>query len=281
MIRRTLHRVVIMFTKSLVLALVICCTLCDAGRSAETIKIDFNRDIQPILANHCFACHGPDTSGREVGLRLDLREAALGHDQAGVRAIVPGKPDESELIRRIESSDPFEVMPQDPEKRLSREQIALLREWVRQGAEFRDHWAFERPIKADLPSVQNADWHRNEIDYFVLAGLEEKGIKPNPVADRTALIRRVTLDLTGMLPTIEEVDEFLADRSDDAYEKVVDRLLKSSRYGEHRARYWMDYARYGDTQGLHVDAYQSRWPYRDYVIRAFNSDMPYDQFTRE
>lgn len=281
MIRQTLHRVTIMFTKSLVLVLAICCTLCDAGRSDETIKIDFNRDIQPILANHCFACHGPDTSGREAGLRLDLREAALGHHQDGVRAIVPGKPDESELIRRIESSDPFEVMPQDPEKRLSREQIALLREWVRQGAEFRDHWAFERPIKADLPSVQNADWHRNEIDYFVLADLEEKGIQPNPVADRTALIRRVTLDLTGMLPTIEEVDAFLADRSDNAYEKVVDRLLKSSRYGEHRARYWMDYARYGDTQGLHVDAYQSRWPYRDYVIRAFNCDMPYDQFTRE
>jgi hypothetical protein len=198
-----------------------------------------------------------------------------------VRVIVPGDPDASALVRRIESHDPDEIMPQDPDKKLSAEQIAMLREWVRQGAEFRDHWAFEKPLKPAPPQVDDAGWCRNEIDHFVLARMQKAGLRPSPNAGRRQLIRRATLDLTGLLPTTQEVDDFVADSAADAYERLIDRLLNASRYGEHRARYWMDYARYGDTQGLHTDAYQSRWPYRDYVIKAFNADMPYDQFTRE
>lgn len=245
-------------------------------------KVDYAHDIQPILSNYCYACHGPDTASRKAKLRLDLRDAALTHKgDDGNMVIVPGDPDGSDLVRRIESHDPDELMPQDADKRLSKQQITLLREWVRQGAEFRDHWAFEKPVRHELPAVKDAAWPQNDIDHFVLARLESEGLKPNAAATRRQLIRRVSLDLTGLLPTIAEVDAFVADSADDAYEKVVDRLLASPRYGEHRARFWMDYARYGDTQGLHVDNYQSRWPYRDYVIKAFNADMPYDQFTRE
>ncbi|MBI1370054.1 MAG: DUF1553 domain-containing protein [Planctomycetes bacterium] len=242
-------------------------------------KIDYANDVQPILSNYCYACHGPDTAHRKAHLRLDLREAALSHEHNGVKVILSGDPDHSELVRRVESHDPDELMPQDPDKRLSPRQIATLRAWVAQGAEFRDHWAFEKPVKAALPAVHDEAWGRNPIDRFVLAKLEAEGLKPAAEADRRDLIRRVTLDLTGLLPTPDEVDAFVVDPSPNAYEKVVDRLLDSPRYGEHRARYWMDYARFGDTQGLHVDAYQSRWPYRDWVIRAFNDDMPYDQFT--
>lgn len=252
-----------------------------AAADVSDDKIDYVQDIQPILSNYCYACHGPDTAGRKGGFRLDLREAALGHENEGIRAIIPGDPDHSEMIRLIESQDPKVRMPQDPNKQLDEKQIALLREWIRQGAEFRDHWAFEAPVKAAMPQVDDEAWCRNEIDRFVLAKLESEGLRPNAEADRAALIRRVSLDLTGLLPTPQEVDDFIADASADAYEKVVDRLLDSPRYGEHRARYWMDYARFSDTSGLHMDAIQSRWPYRDYVIKAFNADMPFDQFTRE
>ena len=248
------------------------------GGEATTQPVDFGRDIQPILSNHCYACHGPDAQSREADLRLDKPDF-ITDDEAEI--IVPGDPKASELVRRIESDDPDEVMPQDPDKRLSAEQIALLRAWVGQGAKFRDHWAYEKPIKAALPEIRITKWPRNEIDRFVLARLEAMGLKPSPEADRAALIRRVTLDLTGLLPTPKEVEAFVGDMSVGAYEKVVDRLLKSKRYGEHRARYWMDYARFGDTTGLHRDAYQSRWPYRDWVIKAFNGDMPYDRFTIE
>ena len=245
-------------------------------------KLDYNRDVQPILSNACYECHGPDTSGRKAGLRLDLKDAALAFvDKAGVKAIVPGDPDHSELVLRIESHDPDERMPKNSDKRLTPDQIKLLREWIRQGAEFRDHWAFERPVKAELPDVKDKAWGKNAIDAFVLAKLEAENLHPNAEADRRTLIRRVTLDLTGLLPTPEEADAFVADGDPDAYEKVVDRLLASPRYGEHRARYWMDYSRFGDTCGLHVDNYNSRWPYRDYVIHAFNANKHFDDFTRE
>jgi hypothetical protein len=247
-----------------------------------TAKIDYATDVQPILSNYCYACHGPDTAGRKAKLRLDLRDAALNHTgDDGAKVIVPGDPDGSDLVRRIESLNPDAVMPQDPDKQLSKAQIAILREWVREGAEFRDHWAFEPPKKAPLPTVADTDWCETEIDRFVLARIEAAGRKPSPEASRRELIRRATLDLTGLWPTPSDVDAFLQDPAPDAYEKVLDRLLASPRYGEHRARYWMDYARYGDTQGLHADAHQSRWPYRDYVIRAFDDDIPYDQFTIE
>ena len=193
----------------------------------------------------------------------------------------PADPKASELVRRIESDDPDEVMPQDPDKRLSAEQIALLRAWVGQGANFRDHWAYEKPIKAALPEVRSTKWPQGEIDRFVLARLEAKGLKPSPrrTGQRSSAARLWTLQVFCLHR--KEVEAFVGDMSVGAYEKVVDRLLKSKRYGEHRARYWMDYARFGDTSGLHRDSYQSRWPYRDWVIKAFNGDMPYDRFTIE
>lgn len=248
------------------------------GADAE---ISFNRDIRPILSANCYHCHGPDSSHREAELRLDTYAGATAFhgDEA---AVVPGRVSESLLIGRIESADKDERMPPiDSGLKLSTEQIKLLTRWIANGAKWDEHWAFVRPQRAAQPTVGDSSWCRNPLDYFVLARLEKANLKPNREADRRALIRRVTLDLTGVLPTLEEVDTFVEDASGNAYEKVVNRLLTSPRYGEHRARYWMDYVRYGDTTGIHADAYQSRWPYRDYVISAFNNDKPYDQFTRE
>jgi hypothetical protein len=250
-------------------------------------KIDYRRDIQPILSNYCYHCHGPDTATREpkaMPLRLDIRDKALAYvNDDGVKTIVPGNPDKSELVRRVESHDPEEMMPQDKEKLLSPDQIKLLREWIKQGAEFRDHWAFEKPVKSPLPAVSDEKWSKNEVDRFILAKLDAEGIKPNPEADRRALIRRVTLDLIGLLPTPEETAAFVNDPAptDAAYEKVVDRLLASSKYGEQRGRYWLDYARYSDTHGIHVDPYRSIWPYRDYVIKSLNDNKPFDRFITE
>ncbi len=245
-------------------------------------KLDYNRDIQPILSNYCYSCHGPDTASRKAGLRLDLREKALAFkNKDGKRAIVAGKPDQSELVHRVESHDPDQMMPQNKDKLLNPAQIKLLRDWIAQGAEFRDHWAFEAPVKRPLPEVKDKTWGKNAIDAFVLANLEEKDLHPNAEADKSTLIRRATLDLTGLLPTPKEVADFIADASPDAYEKVLDRLLASPRYGEQRGRLWLDYARYGDTAGLFNDKFMGRWPYRDYVIASFNDDKPFDQFTRE
>lgn len=250
-------------------------------------KLDYNRDVQPILSNYCYHCHGPDTATREPKakpLRLDIRDQALAYvGDNGERTIVAGKPDESELVRRVESHDPDVMMPQDKEKLLNPAQIQLLRDWIAQGAEFRDHWAFEKPLKASLPKVSDDAWCKTPVDRFILAKLDEAGLKPNAEADRTALIRRVTLDLTGLLPTPEEVAAFAADPADTdaAYAKVVDRLLAAPAYGENRARYWLDYARYGDTHGIHVDPYRAIWPYRDYVIKSFNEDKPFDRFATE
>jgi len=262
------------------------CALCASisradENSARPQAIDFNRDIRPLLSDNCFSCHGPDAANREADLRLDtLAGVTAAHDDGA--AVVPGKPDKSLLVARITSQDKDERMPpMDSGRKLSESEIDLLTRWVADGASWDEHWAFAPPKRPAPPTVADAAWRRNPIDDFVLSRLEKEKLKPNREADRPALIRRVTLDLTGVLPTLAEVDAFAADASLDAYEKVVDRLLKSPRYGEHRARYWMDYVRYGDTQGIHVDAYQSRWPYRDYVIQAFNEDMPYDQFTRE
>ncbi|QEG39182.1 DUF1553 domain-containing protein [Roseimaritima ulvae] len=248
---------------------------------SDPSTLDFNRDIRPILSANCFACHGPDEAHREADLRLDTY-AGVFTDREYDPVIVPGKPDESPLLSRVRSHDPDEVMPPNEHgEQLPAEQIELLRRWIDEGASWGEHWAFVPPRRPSLPDVSTPDWSRSPIDRFVLAELERQQRSPNPQARRADLLRRVSLDLTGLLPTPEEVDAFVSDTSADAYEDAVDRLLDSPRYGEHRARYWMDYARYGDTQGLHVDNYQHRWPYRDYVIRAFNDDMPYDQFTRE
>jgi hypothetical protein len=245
-------------------------------------KVDFNREVRPILSDSCFACHGPDETQRKAGLRLDTRDGAFAALESGGRAIVPGDPDESELVFRVESDDRETVMPPpSSHKSLAAEQKATLRRWVEQGAPWSEHWAFAAPARPAVPDLEGRPWVRTPIDAFLLARLDAEGLKPNAEADPETLIRRVTLDLTGLPPTPEEVDAFLTDRSPDAYEKLVDRLLRSPCYGEHMARYWLDAARYGDTHGLHLDNYREMWPYRDWVVRAFNANLPFDRFTIE
>jgi mono/diheme cytochrome c family protein/uncharacterized membrane-anchored protein YhcB (DUF1043 family) len=240
-------------------------------------KLQYNRDIRPILAENCFACHGPDSAARKADLRLDQREAAIA---AG--AIVPGKPEQSELIHRIYAADGEGLMPPtNSKKRLTEEQKALLKRWVAEGAEYQLHWSLIPPQRPALPVVQDKSWCRNPVDYFVLAELEKRGLRPAPEADRRTLGRRLALDLTGLPPDPESLEAFVHDRDPNYYEKYVDKLLASPHWGEHRARYWLDYARYADTHGIHFDNYREIWAYRDWVIEAFNANMPFDQFTIE
>ncbi|MAT14833.1 MAG: hypothetical protein CMJ46_06130 [Planctomyces sp.] len=249
-------------------------------RAEEEVR--FNRDIRPILSDTCFTCHGPSDKDREAGLRFDIEESAKSELDSGVRAIVPGNLDESELYQRITSTDEYMVMPPaDSHKQLKPEQIELLKKWIEQGAKWEDHWSFITPQLPELPVNKTDSWTRNEIDHFILHRLEKEGLTPAGEADKETLIRRVTFDLTGLPPTPQEVDAFLADESPNAYEMLVDRLLNSPHYGEHMARYWLDAARYGDTHGLHLDNKRSMWPYRDWVIKSFNDNMPFDQFTIE
>lgn len=252
-----------------------------AADDSPQAAVNFNHDIRPILSANCFTCHGPDEAHREADLRLDTQDGMFADRDEGA-LIAPGKPDQSLLLTRVRSHDADAVMPpSDTGERLTDDQIELLRRWIAEGASWGDHWAFVQPQRPALPDVSSPQWCNTPIDRFVMARLDQGHLVPNSPTQRSDLLRRLTLDLTGVLPTLSEVDAFVSDTSANAYETVVDRLLNSPRFGEHRARYWMDYARYGDTQGLHVDNYQSRWPYRDYVINAFNDDMPYDQFTRE
>ena len=235
----------------------------------------FATQVRPILSAHCFKCHGPDEKTRKGQLRLDVREKA-------VETLAPGKPDESELLRRIHTTEPSEVMPPPSAKMpLTAEQKKILHQWIAQGAKYSAHWAFTPPKQPPLPKVKNQQWVRNPIDAFVLAKLEANELSPSPEADRTTLIRRLSYDLIGLPPTPAEVDEFLSDSSPNAYEKLVDRLLASPHYGERWARRWLDLARYADTNGYEKDRPRSIWPYRDWVIRAINADMPFDQFTIE
>jgi mono/diheme cytochrome c family protein len=237
-------------------------------------KVDFARDIRPILSDKCFKCHGPAT--QKAKLRLDDREAAI--DKA---ALAPGKPADSELLNRVAlpADDPHRMPPAAVSDPLTPEQVAKLRAWIEQGAEYTPHWAFVPPKRPEIPKTSRRI--TNPIDAFVLARLEGAGLKPSPEADKPTLVRRVTLDLTGLLPTPEEVEAFLRDDSPDAYEKVVDRLLASPHYGERQARHWLDLARYADSNGYTVDGARSIWPYRDWVITAFNDDLPFDRFTTE
>ena len=252
----------------------------EKGANAKS-TIDFNRQIRPILSENCFACHGPDEKQRKAKLRLDTRTGAFAKLRGGGFAIVPGKASESDLVARTSSHEPSEMMPPPKSrKKLKPEEIALLKQWVDQGAPWSSHWAFVPPIRPKLPKVYYL-WSNNILDTFILTKLGQAGLVPSPQADTTTLIRRVTLDLTGLPPTPAEVDAFLADDSPNAYEKVVDRLLRSPRYGEHMARYWLDAARYGDTHGLHLDNYREIWPYRDWVINAFNDNLPFDRFIVE
>jgi hypothetical protein len=242
-----------------------------------TPRVDFAREIRPILAQHCWSCHGPDEKSRKAELRLDQRETALA---AG--AVVPGDPSASELVARIESLDESRQMPPpEAKKPLSARQKELLRAWVAQGAEFRQHWAFAPLRRPAVPDVLNGAWPENAIDRFVLHRLEQEGLAPAPEADHAALLRRVTLDLTGLPPTLEDLDAFLADASPDAYARVVDRLLASPRYAERMAMAWLDAARYADTNGYNNDEDRSMWPWRDWVIDAFRRNLPYDEFIVE
>jgi Protein of unknown function (DUF1553)./Protein of unknown function (DUF1549)./Planctomycete cytochrome C. len=252
-----------------------------AGKALPA-KLSFNQTVQPILSENCYACHGPDPGGRKAKLRLDRAEFAYApHDKSGP-AIIPGQPDKSPLVRKIEAKNPKDRMPPpEAHKALKPEQIVLLREWVKQGAVYEENWSFIAPKPEPLPQVKKKEWVRNAIDNFILARLEKEGLSPSPEADKRSLIRRVTYDLTGLPPTPPEVEAFVADSSPDAYEKAVDRLLASPRYGEHRAHYWLDVARYGDTHGLHIDNFRYIWPYRDYVIRAYNQNKHFDRFVIE
>ncbi len=246
----------------------------------RTQQIDFNRDIKPILSDKCFACHGPDAPNLKIKLRLDTEAAALAELRAGKHAVVPNHPEQSELIRRINAKDEAMRMPPvDSGRRLSQREIELLTEWIRQGAKWERHWSFVAPVRPSLPKIKNTEWPKNAIDYFVLAKLESAGLEPSPEADRAILIRRASFDLTGLPPTPKEVDDFIADKSTNAYEKVVDRLLASPRYGERMAFRWLDAARYADTNGYQLDGERSMWRWRDWVISAFNRNLPFDQFT--
>ncbi len=244
-------------------------------------KIRFNRDIRPILSENCFRCHGPDPGTRAAGLRLDRREALFGARPTG-SPVVPGKPGASRLWARIAAVEPAQRMPPPAShKALNAEQKERVRRWITEGASWEPHWSFVAPTRPAVPAVSDARWVRNPVDAFILRGLDQKGLRPAPPADRRVLFRRVSLDLTGLPPEPADVERFVADRSPDAYEKAVDRLLASPRWGEHRGRYWLDAARYADTHGIHVDNYREIWPYRDWVIQAFNENKPFDQFTVE
>lgn len=251
------------------------------GAAATTNKtaIDFDRDIRPILSNACYNCHGPDDRNRKADLRLDTRAGAFA-DLGGYRAIVPGQPEKSEVYKRITSTEPAERMPPPKAHRqLKAREIERLRDWIAQGAPWQEHWAFVPPKRPPLPPVKKQDWPINAIDHFILARLEQAGLQPSPVAAKEKWLRRVTLDLTGLPPTLAEIDAFLADSSPTAQEKVVDRLLSSPHYGEQMALPWLDAARYADTNGYQQEATRTMWPWRDWLIQALNDNMPYDQFT--
>jgi len=248
--------------------------------AAAPVALQYNHDVRPILAENCFPCHGPDSAARKAGLRLDRFDDAIAPRKDNIHAIVPGKPAESELVHRINAADPDDIMPPaKTHKALTAEQKQLLARWIAAGAKYQAHWSLIAPVRAELPKVHNRRWVRNPIDNFILARLEREGLKPAPEADRRTLARRVTLDLTGLPPTPGEVEAFVNDKSSKAYENLVDRLLASPHYGEHRARYWLDAARYADSNGIHFDNYREMWPYRDWVIRAFNRNESFDQFT--
>jgi len=245
--------------------------------AAESNPVSFNRDIRPIFSDRCYKCHGPDRKQRQAELRLDVRDVAVGS------AIVAGDADASELLARITSDDPETRMPPaDSNKRpLSREQAELIRRWIDQGAKYEKHWSFIPPTRPKSMRVKKTSWIRNPIDNFVVAQLEREGLQPSPESDRRTLIRRVSLDLTGLPPTLADVYKFINNKSPDAFGRVIDRLLDSKYYGEHMTRYWLDAARYADTNGYQYDLEREQWVWRDWVIHAFNSNMPFDQFTVE
>src|ERR1051326_780118 len=256
-------------------ALVTSLALSSLARAAD--RLEYNRDIRPILTENCFKCHGQDSVLRKAGLRLDQRDKAV-----EVNAIVPGKPDESKLVKRIFSDAEDRVMPpHNSNKKLTATQKDVLKRWIAEGAEYQAHWSFIAPKRPGLPEVKNKEWCRNSIDYFILAELEKHGLSPAAEADRRTLARRVSLDLVGLPPEPADVEAFVEDKRADAYERFVDHLLESPHWGEHRGRYWLDAARYADTHGIHFDNFREMWTYREWVINALNRNMKFDQFTIE
>ncbi|MEC8943141.1 MAG: DUF1549 domain-containing protein, partial [Verrucomicrobiota bacterium] len=252
------------------------------GAWAKPGSLQFNRDIRPLLSDNCFQCHGPDEEARKSELRLDGREQALQPAKSGKVAVAPRHPGRSELVRRIFATDRDDLMPPpESNKQLSTAQKDLLRRWIAEGAAYQPHWAFLPPRKSELPEVKKKDWVRNPIDRFVLAGLEQESLAPSPEAARSVLMRRATLDLTGLPPTPAELEAFLKDQSPDACAHLVDRLMTSRDYAERRAQDWLDLARYADTRGFADDKTRNIWPYRDWVVRALHRNMPFDQFTVE
>ena len=260
---------------------------CFRDQKSETAKVlpdkvSYNFNIRPILSDKCYKCHGPDAAHREAHLRLDIADSAYAALTVtkGAYAIVPGKPEQSELLKRITSSDITFMMP-PPDAHLgmlSDYEKKLFRKWIEQGAKYEKHWAFTVPVKAPLPQVSDKSWPKNEIDYFTLQRMDQEGLLPNGQADKERLLKRASLDITGLPPSLELMDEFLADNSENAYEKVVDRLMATDQYGEKMALHWLDVARYADSYGYQDDNIRTQWPWRDWVIHAFNKNMPYDQF---
>ncbi|WP_018615590.1 PSD1 and planctomycete cytochrome C domain-containing protein [Segetibacter koreensis] len=259
-----------------------CNSVNNSDKVSSDESISYNFQVRPILSDKCFNCHGPDANKRQAGLRLDIAEEAYKALQEHPRAhaLVPGKPELSELFVRVSSTDTAIKMPPTSSNLpgLSETEIAIIKKWIEQGAKYEKHWAFTAPKKAPLPLVKNKEWPKNEIDYFVLKQLEEKKLTPNDEADKERLLKRISFDLTGLPPTPEQTDAFLKDNSTNAYEKMVDQLLKQPSYGERMAIPWLDVARYADSHGYQDDNYRTQWPWRDWVIHAFNNNMPYDQF---
>ncbi len=251
------------------------------GGTETSEKVSYNFDIRPILSDKCYSCHGPDANKRQAGLRLDIAKSAYDalKEHPGAHAIVPFHPDSSQVYLRISSDDTSVMMPPSASNlRLTPQEIVLIQKWIKQGAVYEPHWAFGPPVKPALPEIKNKDWVKNEIDYFILQKLERKDLKPNEEADKERLLKRVSLDLTGLPPDISTMDRFLSDKDPSAYEKMVDQLLASQTYGERMALYWLDIARYADSHGYQDDNYRSQWPWRDWVIHAFNKNYSYQQF---
>jgi Protein of unknown function (DUF1553)/Protein of unknown function (DUF1549)/Planctomycete cytochrome C len=243
--------------------------------------VDFKRDVKPVLSNNCYHCHGPDSGNRMAGLRLDQKEGLFGTTRQGI-VVVPGKAADSLLYRRISQQKPALRMPPPySHKSLTDSEVETIRLWIDQGAEWKEHWSFSVPVRSAIPSVSNPSWVRNPIDNFVLARLDREKLIPAVEADKARLLRRLSFDLTGLPPAPEDLEKFSNDSKAGAYERMVDHYLDSKQWGEHRARYWLDVARYGDTHGLHADNYREIWQYRDWVVRAFNANMPFDEFTVE
>jgi len=245
-------------------------------------NVSYNFNIRPILSDKCYKCHGPDASKRQAGLRLDKPESAFKalRDNPNAHVLVPGSPEMSELFRRISTDDTSEMMPPAASnlKRLTPHEVALIKKWINQGAKFEKHWAFVPPKSYPLPDVSDKSWPKNQIDYFILNKQEQYGLSPNPEADKERLLKRLCFDLTGLPPSLDMMDRFLADKSPNAYEKVVDELMKSPAYGEKMTLHWLDVSRYADSHGYQDDNYRSQWPWRDWVIHAFNENLPYDKF---